>query len=71
MYTRENALRYQKIDDPDGLILHAGAPLKIIQREWTRYMRSSSIKNLALVLYIYGVWFRVSGDSCSAGSTGL
>ena len=62
-HKRKQALKYQAVTTPDGLILHAHGPLEGRRHDWTLYVRSGLEENLEEVMMVNGIQYCLYGDS--------
>lgn len=62
-HKRKHALKYQAINTPDGMILHAHGPVEGCRQDWYLYHCIVLDSNLTEILLIEGVQYAVFGDS--------
>eukprot|EP00171_Calliarthron_tuberculosum_P009482 IDg9482t1 len=62
-HKRKHALKYQAVNSPDGMILHAYGPMEGRRHDWTLYVRSGLDEQLPSLLNIEGKRYCLYGDS--------
>jgi nuclease HARBI1 len=62
-HKRKNALKFQAILTPDGLILHLAGPIEGRRHDWTPYCRSGIELRLEVKMTINGIQYCIYGDS--------
>ena len=62
-HKRKHRLKYQAVNSPDGLILHAFGPVEGRRHDWTFYVRSCIDEELGNLMQMGGRQYCLYGDS--------